>query len=647
MSVSQNQLQDILGRPPTAQEFGDLSNASIDNILNYKKTSMGVVNIGNNPTTIPTTIVPNQPDNNPAGVAGKNTSGNNETQGEQDAFTEANKTSDQQTADKLEQNQANGQIDSPALAAYKKSQQDVADIDNELDTAYESRRQAVIASGGIVDEAQLKSEVAYEKAPLLIQRKEAAARQAQLGKDYQAEANRQQQLAIANAKITQTGNQNAVKNDQFNAKLNLTQQQDQQKNAQANAKTIISAIQKGSIDLTSLSSDQLSNIESSAGLPAGALTNLKNGAMLDPATVDMLSQQVVDTGTIPTGLSRLGGSGVGLAQILNAAADKYKANGGSIPLALQKEQYQANSKSLSSLQQYADKVGSSENKVQLQIPILQNLSDQIPRTDSPEFNAWQQAITTRITGNSPLARFSAAVDTFTSEYGKIMSGATGAAGSSDAATAKAQGLLQTAMNNGTFTDEINNLKYEMDTTTQGNQQQIDDIRGRTGNAAPTGSTDKVLSGVNWDGYASSSDDFKGLSNNYSKINAIANGVITDADGAQAVISKLSPNSPITGDMIMLSAQKYGVEPNLLMARLAQESNFGMTGKGQYTKNAGNIGNDDTGKLNYQDSWQDGIDLVANWMAMHETGATNGTNGTNKPNINNGTQNNTDPLGLGF
>lgn len=97
-------------------------------------------------------------------------------------------------------------------------------------------------------------------------------------------------------------------------------------------------------------------------------------------------------------------------------------------------------------------------------------------------------------------------------------------------------------------------------------------------------------------------------------NTIGN-ISSEAD-ASAQIKLLSPNSPITGAMLMASAKKYGVDPKLMLAIMQQDSSLGTAGLGVKTKNAGNVGNDDAGNTQTFKNWGDGVDAVASWLKKH-------------------------------
>jgi hypothetical protein len=73
-----------------------------------------------------------------------------------------------------------------SLKSYQGVQSQIQGIDTALANELQAKKQQVIASGGIVNEAQLMGEVNAEKAPLIAQRNVLVGQQSTLGKTYQA-----------------------------------------------------------------------------------------------------------------------------------------------------------------------------------------------------------------------------------------------------------------------------------------------------------------------------------------------------------------------------------------------------------------------------------------------------------------------------
>lgn len=105
-----------------------------------------------------------------------------------------------------------------------------------------------------------------------------------------------------------------------------------------------------------------------------------------------------------------------------------------------------------------------------------------------------------------------------------------------------------------------------------------------------------------------------------KIQSILNSIgqfktIQDIDN---YIQSKYPNSPVTGQMIANAAGKYGVSWEMMTAIMAQDSSMGTAGKAVRTKNPGNVGNTDSGGTKQFNSWQEGVDAVAENLAWRKT-----------------------------
>lgn len=86
--------------------------------------------------------------------------------------------------------------------------------------------------------------------------------------------------------------------------------------------------------------------------------------------------------------------------------------------------------------------------------------------------------------------------------------------------------------------------------------------------------------------------------------------VSTPEKAQAEIKRVSPNSKITGKMIVDYADKYDIEPKALLALLRNESNVGALGLGLKTNNAANILNTDDGKMNKKPTPEEGVEAGA-------------------------------------
>ncbi len=149
----------------------------------------------------------------------------------------------------------------------------------------------------------------------------------------------------------------------------------------------------------------------------------------------------------------------------------------------------------------------------------------------------------------------------------------------------------------------------------------------------TGSEQTTVTGANGESYQMGASTTMGayasatqtqvnnISATVAKINSSV-GNITDANSAQVAIKAISPNSPITGAMVMASAQKYGVDPATLIGTMQAETQLGTDkSKGAMENNWGNVGNTDfnmkTGQSVSMKNPQAGVDAVAKNLAQRK------------------------------
>lgn len=108
----------------------------------------------------------------------------------------------------------------------------IDEINTSVDRTLQDKRDEIARSGGVVNESQLRSTVLAELAPLLLERKDLLSQRAQLvGEQNIAEKNyndmvnqeyKNQQLAISQEKVNQTGEKMNIQQDQFAQKLEQT-----------------------------------------------------------------------------------------------------------------------------------------------------------------------------------------------------------------------------------------------------------------------------------------------------------------------------------------------------------------------------------------------------------------------------------------
>jgi len=179
--------------------------------------------------------------------------------------------------------------------------------------------------------------------------------------------------------------------------------------------------------------------------PSGARITVSNapaGSSLSPEAIDAAAASYRLTGVLPA----LGMGGIGVrTAILNRAAQLASADGSNAQAeAINKIANKSNQVALSQLEKQATMVGAFEKTAKDNANLALSLSDKVDRTGIPVFDKWVQAGQKSVAGNSDVASFHAANETFINEYAKIMSGSMGNNPVSDAARANAHEILSHA-----------------------------------------------------------------------------------------------------------------------------------------------------------------------------------------------------------
>lgn len=108
-----------------------------------------------------------------------------------------------------------------------------------------------------------------------------------------------------------------------------------------------------------------------------------------------------------------------------------------------------------------------------------------------------------------------------------------------------------------------------------------------------------------------------------KVTSIYNTIdspITDNKSADTVLKSLSPDTKITGTMVMNASQQYNVDPKLVISLMQQDSSLGTKGLGSKNNNPGNVGQFDslgTTPTGGYKTLQDGVNAVAKWLSQHK------------------------------
>lgn len=195
--------------------------------------------------------------------------------------------------------------------------------------------------------------------------------------------------------------------------------------------------------------------------------------------------RILGTNAIPTRIE-----GDERVRIMNEASKQTRALGQTAAQSLQKQAaFKADAASLALMTKLSDSANASETKALAQADLISSLSKKVSRTSSPLFNSWLLSGKKTLIGDTDTSLLFNALDTFTSEYGKIMSGATASvAGAGEGSTRKAEGLISAAMKDGTLQKTIDQMKWEMDQTNKGYGATIEHISDRLGSGQTPSST---------------------------------------------------------------------------------------------------------------------------------------------------------------
>lgn len=192
---------------------------------------------------------------------------------------------------------------------------------------------------------------------------------------------------------------------------------------------------------------------------AQMMAQLMPGDSLPPQAVKYLAQEFRRTGKMPSLGMKSGGA---RNQIIVEAAREAFGEGktGADDVADQADT-KANTQALAAITKTSKLVEAFERTaIKNSDLIVQNMDKGAGKTGVPVFDQWVRA-GGAATGDPDVAKFNTAVETFKNEYAKIMSGATGAQGSTDASRREADGLINPNMSKAQIIANIALMKQEM------------------------------------------------------------------------------------------------------------------------------------------------------------------------------------------
>lgn len=201
--------------------------------------------------------------------------------------------------------------------------------------------------------------------------------------------------------------------------------------------------------------------------------------VLDDQGITYAAQIYANTGQMPS--VGMGKQAAQLrAQIISRAAKLDADNGISgTDRAGRMADYKADRGALTTLSRTTAQVLASENTArQNGQQVLTTMVKGAGTTGVPLFNRWQQAGRTSISGDADASAFNLAVQTFATEYAKVVSGATGGAVTSDSARHEIMGMINNAQTPDQLRAVISQANREMENRRTGLLGQQEALRNR-------------------------------------------------------------------------------------------------------------------------------------------------------------------------
>ncbi len=401
-----------------------------------------------------------------------------------------------------------------ALAAYKNSQQQVVDIDKAISSSLDNKRKEIIASGGVVDESQLKSIVYAENAPLLEQRKTLVAEQANAGKNYQSmlaaqkesDANFYKTYAAKQKDVAQTEKStiDAAKLEQAQQKIDIsnvkvvkTTAYDEYGNKTGDVIRKVTILPDGSqktVDMPLASNGALTptGVKIASSGPVGD-PNTSSAAVItstsSPAYVKSFTgnadaptaenQNIKVPGTTLTVGSLYQGaldwmakpqtssSGRGTKTVIINSNSAIAAKGAAMLQSLgitkttYEAAYKANSAALAKQMGSFAQLSVNEKAANINFKTLLRLSATadatIYQSSSPLLEGWIKGGAIAVSGNQDVNNFAGQLVLTMTEYAKVITGQTSGAAVSDTARAETQKLLSTGFNTAAIQNFYDNV----------------------------------------------------------------------------------------------------------------------------------------------------------------------------------------------
>lgn len=379
MAYSVNNLQDQLGRPPTQDEINKLTNASVSDLILYKNSQKPTTASGNvdyvdtsKPSAdITGAVLPNNGVNGNVGTTN--------------------------TPDQTAQDQLKAQHDQ-ALKEYQDIQKQVADIDKTLNDSYLNKKKEIEAQGGIVNESQLRSQIANEQAPLLSHRKTLASSQSIASQNLNRVQSAYSQGLLQSQRLAQAASQFGQKQTQAKelADTKLSSQENLQKARFTQQDKTTQAVTQRALDMQNLKS-QLAG--TNQGVSTQLATAIENG-QFDASKINSRNIKIYND------LAALG---------VDSVSSSLSA----------KERAQIVTQGT----KWATAAKIATGTLEKNMPILIDLADKVKLSDVPAINAASIAGRKYTSSDPNINKYVSIIETLRSEYSTLL--AKGGASSQD------------------------------------------------------------------------------------------------------------------------------------------------------------------------------------------------------------------------
>lgn len=216
-------------------------------------------------------------------------------------------------------------------------------------------------------------------------------------------------------------------------------------------------------------------------IPGGPADTSVETTPLNNNSIDYVAQQYMATGQLPPlGMGKQ--AAAMRAQIIGRAAQMSQQQGitGTQAAGLHAD-FKANQAALSTLQRNSNQVLAYERTALANAQqVLQTMGKGAAQTGMPIFNSWVQAGRRSVAGNPDVARFDLAIQTFATEYARVVSGATGGAVTSDSARKEITDRINAAQTPQQIAAVINQAQVEMANRRKGLMDQAGALRQALG-----------------------------------------------------------------------------------------------------------------------------------------------------------------------